>query len=714
MLAAFHGSAYTVTQLSAFWRDGQVFLTWQDPGAVNLKYHVYRSTSAITSASDLASSFYVGYVRDHSAQNIRKSQLQNGTYFFVIDPASGPLQSGTGLYVTTSTDNLPWYYAVTVEVIATGEEDQQINPGENSLTAPVEETVAAPQPVLQQSTVNGNVTAMEYVIWGNNTNGSLMPAFNNCGSYGYLFTFFLLGNDAAPLYIYFRNTDPFTQLQSDFASGRHVLIMDDWLPNGKNTNWVGYHEDYDIYSVNNSQWTTGTVKTNTQTRMKYIMNWTLTHLPILQDQVYSSGSSHNGLGAALTAQLNPELFAAVWTSVTPILFKAVDGTDWEEIWCASNKNLETDVTDPATGEPIRIFDLLDLRHMYDANYSSGIPYIAGIHGKQDYTVGWVEAKHWYDSVNYSHQGGLWFWDQREHDGDGKQFDDEEIKIDFSRFSTQRAYPAFSHCSINQDPGNGSRNSGDPYGAINGFLDWDDSKTVDNECLISMKCIIKDMTVGGVLQEQYDSCFTDITFRRVQHFQPQAGDKLVWWVKSSGNVVIQQGQMIYDGNPITLTGIKVLRNGSWVRVKLKGCEENEEGERSEGESLVQGEPDALLLAEEEVQTPAFNHSYRNARQEHENDYAETVDRAFSGTGDQQELEYPLVSFYRSGSGYVVETKLAKAMDVLVQMTDMTGRIHIFRRLHMVDGSNEFNLDAYRGNYLLTLYSPEFTYKKKISF
>src|SRR6185436_4784081 len=69
--------------------------------------------------------------------------------------------------------------------------------------------------------------------------------------------------------------------------------------------------------------------------------------------------------------------------------------------------------------------------------------------------------------------------------------------------------------------------------------------------------------------------------------------------------------------------------------------------------------------------------------------------------EEVIEYPSVHFYRSGSGYVVNTALDKVSDVLVQMTDMTGRTIIFKRMHMVDGQNEFNLDAYRGNYLLTL-------------
>ena len=251
-----------------------------------------------------------------------------------------------------------------------------------------------------------------------------------------------------------------------------------------------------MYAVHNDIQTSGIIKAYTQARVKYTLDWIFSHEPVDAEHVYASGSSHNGLGAALTAQLYPQDFAAIWISVAPVLMKAVNGSDWEEVWCDASANLLTDVINQKTGEPFKIFDLLDLRHMYNINYDSGIPYTAGVHGKEDYTVGWVEQKHWYDSVNNAHQGGVWYWDQREHNGDGKQFDDNEIKIDFSRFGAHQSYPAFSNCTINQDPGNGNRNSGDPFGAINGYLDWDDSSVIDQHCHYIVRCFIKDMTVAA--------------------------------------------------------------------------------------------------------------------------------------------------------------------------------------------------------------------------
>jgi hypothetical protein len=348
--------------------------------------------------------------------------------------------------------------------------------------------------------------------------------------------------------------------------------------------------------------------------------------------------------------------------------------------------------------------------MFVLNDQRGIPFIAGVNGKQDNMIGWVQSLHWYDSLEYSMEGGTWYWDQRQHNSNGKQFQDDEIKIDYKRFSTTKSYPSFSYCSIDQNPGTGSVTSGDPYGAINGYLDWDDSSVIDQHCHYIVRCFIKDMTVAGVLQPQYDSCFADVSIRRTQNFKPENGAKIRWWVVDVGGQVLQDGYYIYDGvSPLAITGVKILRAGSNVILKIKDCSDDGE-QRAEGPSVEEGDDDGLsALTQNLYQTPVSQPGLSNNTAEQLTKQIEDLT-----PGNKEETEYPSVHFYRSGSGYVVATSLDKITDVLVQMTDMTGRMIIFKKVHMVDGQNEFNIDAYRGNYLFTLYAPEFTYKKKISF
>src|SRR4029077_12753908 len=127
-------------------------------------------------------------------------------------------------------------------------------------------------------------------------------------------------------------------------------------------------------------------------------------------------------------------------------------------------DLPTNIDYPGTKIPMLIWDLCDMRGWYYLNNTVGIPYTQGISGKNDVTTGWVQKFHWFDSMNLSLEGGTWYWDQRNHTGDGANFDDSETTPDYLRFSIKRSYLSFANCTINQDPGNGDVHDGDPYGA----------------------------------------------------------------------------------------------------------------------------------------------------------------------------------------------------------------------------------------------------------
>jgi len=574
LLVLSNSFAYQVTSLSATYQNGQVFLTWTNPSATNLKYNVYRSSSAITAQSQLNSSTYLGYVMDNSGKNIRKSNLKGSNIYFTINPSAGSLASNQGLYVVTCTNNQIWYYAVTVTDMSTNVENKSIVSGSNTLSTGVQEAVADVQPILQNTVIdNSGDVDYEYVVWGNNQTTTSLPAFNNCGSYGYNFTYISHTTGNVPLYIFFRDTDPFTHFASPAQCGNcNSLVMDDWLPNGTSTYWFGYNDGYNIYSTtNNVAFTTGTVRSYTHARVKWTINWIVANKQVDGTRIYCSGTSHNGFGAILTGMIDPGMIAAEWGTVPPPIVKALNGSSWEKVWCANTADLPTDVNDPNTGLPIPIWTLFDFRAMFRINNDRGIPYIGGVNGKKDVTIGWVQTYNWYDSVNISLQGGIWFWDQRNHNGLGKNFADTEATINYSRFSTTKSYPAFSYCTINQNPGNSDPNSGDPYGALNGYLDWDDNSISDQPCSYSIKCNVKDMYVGGVLQTQYDTCTADITLRRIQNFHPEEGQTLSWTNYAANNTLIQSGSFVYNGGPVTLYGVKIKRSGSTITVQSSSAQ-----------------------------------------------------------------------------------------------------------------------------------------------
>jgi hypothetical protein len=566
-------NAFLVTELQASYANGQVFITWKNPSATNLQYNVYRSTSPILSAADLNTSTYLGFVRDNSGKNVRKSTLYSQNFYFKTSSSGSPLASDRGLYVATCTNASNYYYAVMVVTLSNNIEDKSSISAANSLAIPVTETVADPQPVLQhQATENDGTLRYEYALWGNNQETPHFPAFNNAGSYAHNFTVFKSGNSTnKSIYVLFKDDNPFSTAGIKLCTDCNVLKIDDRLPNGVDSYWSGWNENYNMYSTTNPVPTTGVVRMFTQYRLKETLEWVRKSISADSNRVYLTGVSHNGYGALLTSQMWPSQVTAVWVKNPPTIIKPINNSAREEQWSDNAENPNSDFLDPNTGIPIPLWQLFDIGHMYIVNAPKSIPFMGGINGKQDATVGWVQKYYWYDTVNIARHGGAWYWDQRKHNNNGSTFTDTETTVNYERFTMARSYPAFSYCSINQNPGDGTPSNGDPIGALNGYLDWNDQSIVDNNTNYDITCFVKDMVAGGVLMSnQYDSCTTDITFRRLQQFKPFVGQIITWTVRKNGGDVVQSGTTLYAGGPITLYGVKIYRAGSNISMSVPGC------------------------------------------------------------------------------------------------------------------------------------------------
>ncbi|MEO5674619.1 MAG: hypothetical protein ABIQ74_08230 [Chitinophagales bacterium] len=569
------GYGYSIKQLTATYQSGQIFLNWKVPTATNLQYNIYRSKTPILTSLQLTNNNYLGYVRDNSAKNLRKSELQNDDFYFVIKNNNPPLASDRGLYVATCTSSSLYYYAVTVTNLENNKEDKGIISESNSLLLPVLESVAAPQAVLQAITEqsNGDIS-YEYVIWGNNQDAVHWHAFNNVGSFGYNFTLQKRGNyNDQPLCIQFQDQNPFKKLDSDFCSDCNMLQLDDWLPNGQNSYWIGYHEGYNMYLSNGSNpvATTGVIKTYTQVCTQAIIRWVKHQQGIDSSRVYMTGNSHNGFGAILTAMNIPAEISSFYVTSPPYIYKPAAGDKREHQLGSVSCKLPTDINYPGTSDPIVIWDFTDFRNWYRINQPNGIPYGQGINGKNDTKAGWAQKFHYYDTVNAYQQGGTWFWDQRVHNGKDAQFTSSETKTDYTRFYTNRSFPAFSNCTINQDPGTGDPNEGDAYGAINGYLDWDDNSIVDKKCSYTINCFIKTLYVDGQEdQNQYSSCKSDITLRRTQKFDPSTSQTITWTNYDVDNQLLQSGSFVRGDDPITLKGIKIKKAGSTIKLTASNC------------------------------------------------------------------------------------------------------------------------------------------------
>jgi hypothetical protein len=100
-------------------------------------------------------------------------------------------------------------------------------------------------------------------------------------------------------------------------------------------------------------------------------------------------------------------------------------------------------------------------------------------------------------------------------------------------------PAFSHCSLDDNPGNGDPADGDPCGQINGYLLWEDAGQVDGKDRW-------EATVYLVSTAPSERCTVDITPRHCREFKPRPGEKLKWTNTSEGaGKLIQSGEVAAD-------------------------------------------------------------------------------------------------------------------------------------------------------------------------
>ena len=576
----------TVTNLIAAYSNGQVFLTWTNVSSTNQQYNVYRSTSELISSSQLNSSTLLGFVRDSSAKNYRLSLLDKKNIFFKIKDNGQPLAASQGLYAVTCTDNTnSYYYAVTVTDLSSGTEDKQLTLGKNSLQSSVADKIVKPLPVLQDSIASGKSgigAKYRYVQFVNNQETPLWPAMNSTGSFEMNFYFEKFETaQSYPLMVLYNGDVALSakkkpSLPSTFTYG-YALGLDDWLPvkQGKNLGgddyFMGYSQSFNIYTSNNPIPTNGTIKIYSQKSYLEAINWAESHFPVDTTRVYATGDSHTGFGALITAVTYPQKIAAIYATVEPVNIGPTGNQVYEEEWGMNTSKLNTDFMNPQTGLPIPITDFSDAQVMVHNDEFLNVPMIFDVHGKNDTKVAWNSSKiEWLDSVQSNNIGGVFYWDQRQHGGNGKNFTNDETTPNFFRYQTTKSFPAFSNCTINQNPGNGDKNSGDPWGAINGYLDFNDNIT-DQPCNYSINVFIKNLYVGGVLApKQYDTCTSDITIRRLQNFHPQNGQTVNWANYNINNVIIQSGSFVYTGGLITLKGMKINKTGNNLVFSISGC------------------------------------------------------------------------------------------------------------------------------------------------
>jgi len=136
----------------------------------------------------------------------------------------------------------------------------------------------------------------------------------------------------------------------------------------------------------------------------------------------------------------------------------------------------------------------------------------------------------------------------------------ELMQAYNQMRWDVSIPAFSNCSLDNNPGNGCPADGDYYGCINGWLLWGDKDLTDGKERW-------EMTVWVISSCPEDSCTVDITPRHCKNFKPRSGQKFKWTNTSvSDRKVVQQGETTADEwGLVTLEKVIVGKGKNRVRI-----------------------------------------------------------------------------------------------------------------------------------------------------
>lgn len=569
------------TELVAIHRDGQTFLTWREPkpqltdpsttvGDIRklLKefkqkpptttYRIYRSDRPITSVKGLQS---VGETDTLSCWNRslwstdRNTADKDPALRYVIEEGKPALAPGTGLYVHNPqlTQSSTAFYAVTV--VENGTENIAIGPG-NALQSAVAEVPGMGTPVLQSEEkrdefqfVKVHPTLQYYVRWEAppNANRENMP--ND------LLVAIPSGRErptSLGLHLHCWGGSPWGGYGWWFNAERGAVLL---APNQDPYDWwTGYHELFGIQAKTEANWRKGKVYPYTQRRLLSLTDWAIRKWQLDPDQTFVAGNSMGGSGAPMMALRHPDQFAwaVSWVGVhVPELspkFKASYAAVYgEQEW----KVLYEDGS-------------LAWEYFNDAAFlrrypERETPFITFANGKNDAGIGWEQATEFVKALQETKRPHLFVWGQNEHNQRAVMPKSLEQQINPLQLRVRQSVPAFTRCSLDGNPGNGSPDDGDSTGGINMYLFWDTDDIVDTDKAW-------EMTIQLVPKSPESECTVDLTPRRLQAFKLQPGERLRW-SNREGKKTLQSGNVTVDQYGLaTLEGLQVSKTGNRIRIE----------------------------------------------------------------------------------------------------------------------------------------------------
>jgi hypothetical protein len=324
----------------------------------------------------------------------------------------------------------------------------------------------------------------------------------------------------------------------------------------------------------------GLVHGYTARRVLHLLGWLLRTYPGADPgRAYLDGLSMGGAGVLTIGLLHARHFA--WAHGTlaqaiPRRHRPSRLATLSQLWGSPGA--------PIPAGTQSVWDELDLTRVLRDSDEARSLLLSMKHGKDDGTIHFgavvfpsmLTGNTLYQALQQAHAGHEAFWDEGAHGpldpvlGDGwweKGWN--PIFDDTAQARLGQAFPAFSACAIDRDPGQGKGNGkrpwndetgfagdvatpgdtgweGDIAGAINRFLRWDSTKIADTTDSFSIPLRVLDGDGGAPPLPGYPTTgdkldgtppvMVDVTPRRVQQFRCLPGEMVAWSFAGQSGVV----------------------------------------------------------------------------------------------------------------------------------------------------------------------------------
>lgn len=550
-------AAPVATNLRAECRHGQVFLTWDEAPGVQGDLAVLMSDRPITEDNLEQTRIVAGGINPGSAYDWWLNPETYGNPLavdpntgqkppiphegFIVTPGGQRLSPDSGLHVHTvgSDESGPRYYAVT------STNNQEIVPGQNSLTQPVDQKAEPVEPIWQPADPAPDVTkgkglplhlilhaktgrgGMQYLAFGDKTLGwrEGLP--------------FKFGVEVHESYVAVSPTDR-TWIGRMFPEGADGCQK---LTPAIHSFWYGYndhiHDAADMFE--------GTVVNYTERRILWILDWVRRTYQTDPNRTYAYGSSMGGCGDIDVCLRHPEIFAAIRAHVPIVAYDKGAGGDSE-----MRVVKETGGMEMMTNEGMTVRDRLN-GTKFVREHPGDLPFLVITNGRQDMSIPWWKNPDFYRAMRDGRHGMIAAWDEGKHDtcekdmpADIKAWDN--LNSFHKLFALNLSYPVLTNLSVDNNPGNGDAKDGDPVGFMGRGLTWD--APVDEAGKY-------EVLIKWTLEPEKLPVTVDVTPRRLQAFKLQPGEKIrAMNVAADGSKVQEETLTVDESGLVTLKGFKV--------------------------------------------------------------------------------------------------------------------------------------------------------------